>query len=201
MRGKYDVSNTPYIRQLWSEMTLTERVWLKTLPFKKLWLELWNNDLSRDRVNEKLTSKHKFESLDKASIHDSIPVAYQTPEWGFPKGRKKYAEADLECAIREFYEETNITNQQYTLLDIPPLEECFMGSNGIYYRHIYFLAKPNIPNLTLQVITKQQQDEIGDIHWVNINSAIHYIRPYQIHRLALIERLKTVIDTNPTAFS
>jgi 8-oxo-dGTP pyrophosphatase MutT (NUDIX family) len=31
------------------------------------------------------------------------------PEWSFPKGRRKIKENDLDCAVREFCEETQLT--------------------------------------------------------------------------------------------
>ena len=48
----------------------------------------------------------------------------------------------MKCAIREFEEETDVSKNEYTLLDnvILKLTEEFIGSNGVRYKHIYYLA-------------------------------------------------------------
>ena len=44
------------------------------------------------------------------------------PEWGFPKGRRNNKEKDINCAIREFYEETNFDNQDYQILNMEKID-------------------------------------------------------------------------------
>jgi 8-oxo-dGTP pyrophosphatase MutT (NUDIX family) len=45
-------------------------------------------------------------------ILNEIKEYWDTPEWGFPKGKKNRNENDRECAIREFREETNIESHE-----------------------------------------------------------------------------------------
>lgn len=67
---------------------------------------------------------------------------YDEPEWGIPKGRRDNKETDLQCAIREFQEETQITGNELTIYkNILPLEEVYVGNNGVRYRHVYFIAE------------------------------------------------------------
>ena len=69
-------------------------------------------------------------------------MKYKDPEWGFPKGRRNLKERDLQCAVREFEEETDIGRDNiYVLRCIDPLEEDFIGSNKKHYKHIYYIAK------------------------------------------------------------
>jgi 8-oxo-dGTP pyrophosphatase MutT (NUDIX family) len=67
---------------------------------------------------------------------------HEEPEWGIPKGRRDNKETDLQCAIREFQEETQLADNSITIYkNIMPLEEVYVGNNGIKYRHIYFIGE------------------------------------------------------------
>ena len=46
-------------------------------------------------------------------INKEVPIVYESPEWGFPKGRRNMHESDLDCAKREFEEETGIDESFY----------------------------------------------------------------------------------------
>merc|ERR1712196_590321 len=63
------------------------------------------------------------------------------PEWEFPKGRKNYQENELDCAIREFSEETGIDSELINIIsNLQPLEEMYIGTNLNFYKHKYFLG-------------------------------------------------------------
>lgn len=67
---------------------------------------------------------------------------HEEPEWGIPKGRRDNKETDLQCAIREFQEETQLADNSITIYkNIMPLEEVYVGNNGVKYRHIYFIGE------------------------------------------------------------
>jgi 8-oxo-dGTP pyrophosphatase MutT (NUDIX family) len=38
-------------------------------------------------------------------------------EWEFPKGRKNYQERDIDCALREFEEETGISKENINIIE------------------------------------------------------------------------------------
>ncbi len=40
-----------------------------------------------------------------------INITYTDTEWGIPKGRRNNKESDLEVALREFEEETNVNDK------------------------------------------------------------------------------------------
>ena len=61
-----------------------------------------------------------------------------------PKGRRNYKEKDLECALREFEEETGISSLRLNVVEnVLPFEETFIGTNHKSYKHKYFLAYLN----------------------------------------------------------
>ena len=67
---------------------------------------------------------------------------YVVPEWGFPKGRRNMSgESGLECALRELREETGIHQSDLEVVKGKPFEEVFTGSNGVRYRHVYYMAR------------------------------------------------------------
>jgi 8-oxo-dGTP pyrophosphatase MutT (NUDIX family) len=135
-----------------------------------------------------LKSRHSLES-DLDFYLDTADPIYFTPEWGFPKGRKKRGESDLECAIREFYEETNINESDIVILkNIKPIEEELIGTNGIKYKHIYYLAelKENKENL-IKDETKNSNSEIGDIGFFTYNESINLIREYHVEKKKILK--------------
>jgi 8-oxo-dGTP pyrophosphatase MutT (NUDIX family) len=125
---------------------------------------------------------------------------YTEPEWGFPKGRRMRGETDLACAVREFTEETNIPRHAYLLLNNIILEETFTGLNGVRYKHIYYVAllqHPDLVNLT-QKFTPMQRREISGIAWKTMADARSLIRPHHVERRAMLEYLTSILETFET---
>ena len=150
MRGKYSLDNTSYIKDLLKIMTRSERDLLVSLTFDELWDKLWMEKNSKYNFSEYNISKKKFNSLNQGvgkdkitlkTLNSEVNYVYESPEWGFPKGRRNLYEQDIDCARREFSEETGISGKYYELIDCNRIYETFKGSNGIRYRHIYYVAK------------------------------------------------------------
>jgi len=148
MRGKYSIYNKDYILNMIKQMTNEEKTRLITLPFSRLWEDLWSITPDVDfsaKVDpykaEELSSRNKFESLklgvytktDFYNLEELINMTqpiWTEPEWGFPKGRRNYQERDYDCAAREFCEETGYSiGRLVTVKNIQPFEEIFTGSN------------------------------------------------------------------------
>jgi mannitol-1-phosphate/altronate dehydrogenase len=67
--------------------------------------------------------------------------------------------------------------------NIEPLEEVFVGTNGIKYKHIYYAGLSNDSDeLFINMNNKHQADEIGDIGWFKYDDAISKIRPHHKDR-------------------
>jgi 8-oxo-dGTP pyrophosphatase MutT (NUDIX family) len=197
MRGKYDPADKEYLNRLFGNMTFKEQVAIMTEPFDVLWRLLWGDDRSS---SDYMASKEKFGQLNRTElmVHNLSP--YQEPEWGFPKGRRVRGESDMDCAVREFMEETNVPREAYTLLKNIVLEETFTGLNNIRYRHVYFVAlvkNPELINLT-QKFTAMQRREISGIAWKTITECEDLIRPHHIERPGMVRQLKNVLETFET---
>jgi len=66
---------------------------------------------------------------------------------------------------------------------LTPIEEEFIGTNGVKYKHIYYIAvdKKSAP-LSINKKNKHQISEIGDIGSFDYNTASGLIRPYHTTR-------------------
>jgi len=197
LRGKYDPTNLPYVGTLVKNMTLKEQVAIATESFETLWKNLWGDDRSSSDFQ---TSKERFYSLDRMTLMRENLSEYTEPEWGFPKGRRMRGETDLACAVREFNEETNIPREAYVLLNNILLEETFTGLNGVRYKHIYYVAllnRPELVNLT-QKFTAMQRREISGLAWKTLAEADVLIRPHHVERRAMLGQLKSILTTFET---
>ena len=197
MRGKYDPTNLDYLGTLFRNMTIKEQSLIACEPFDVIWKQLWGDDRNS---SDYPISRDKFNSLNRVQLMANNLSPYIEPEWGFPKGRRMRAETDLDCAIREFNEETNIPREAYVILRNITLEETFMGLNGVRYRHVYFVAllkRPELINLT-QRFTPMQRREISGIAWKTFADAQAHVRPHHVERMGMLSQLKDVVEMYET---
>jgi 8-oxo-dGTP pyrophosphatase MutT (NUDIX family) len=199
IRGKYDITNPTYIHTLIQNMTKFEQRRIVEYPFSMLWSILWGN--GRDvHSNEYAESKEKFEALDRARLVYAYRSSYDEPEWGFPKGRRMRRETDMDCAMREFFEETNVPRDAYTLCRNLQFSEVFRGTNGVTYKHIYFiglLSDAHTIDVT-QTLTPTQSREISSVAWKSFDDCRTLLRPYYIQRKALFDEIEKALETFET---
>ena len=189
IKGKYNISNQNSYLKLLNYMTLEEIDVIKNNNFTDIWNNLWNitenNKLLNLRYeNEYLNSKDKFEKIDK-SVFEKIKIIYNEPEWGFPKGKKNRYETNLDCALREFNEETGM-NKIIILNSINPINEIFYGTNNIKYKHIYYISLYDDINNIIDKSYLNDCNEISDIEWYNYENSNIIIRSYHIKKKMII---------------
>lgn len=203
IRGRYLIDDLDHIMSLFEQMTLYEIDNIKKGVFKDLWKELWSNeDKNKIYEIEFKQSKEKFEILKESGnlkylIENAVP-RFKIPEWGFPKGRRNSHEKNKDCSKRELEEETGLIEDDYILYNqINPLNEIFKGTNGILYKHTYYIGlSNNNKEIKLDENNKIQMDEIGDIGWFNYYNAINRIRPYQLERKRILNELYLFLINN-----
>lgn len=180
IRGRYFNQDIEKICKIFlSEMTHHERNKIQYLSFDELWDDLWFSHSCSNYKNDKKRSKEKYLRLDIQKLLKETTSIYNYPEFSFPKGRKHNKETNLECAIREFEEETCITQESYDILDIEPVIEIFQGSNNINYKHIYYIAKLNIDYpLKVDTTSVKQCEEVSNIDIVLVSDALKLFRDY-----------------------
>ena len=197
LRGKYNIHNNFHIKNILNEITHTEKQNIINFNYKQLWIKLWDitdsDEISKINSN-KNNNETKFEHLKKNPIFINHNTKYSEPEWGFPKGRRNLKESDINCAIREFNEETGFSQDVIKIFEnIYTLEENFTGSNLKSYKHKYFIAfidfkdSHNIHNF--------QKSEIGNMRCMSYNETISSIRDYNYEKIDLVKRVYYILNT------
>ena len=212
MRGKYELRDETGLQSLVDQTTQPERVRLLTLSFPELWRELWNGVASRRYLAEYEQAKAKFDVLRGAGgtrrnlseYCEAATTCWMEPEWGFPKGRRSSTETDIGCALRETTEEAGVPAAALRVLPAQdtsstpryadPLLEEFTGSNGVCYRHKYWLAEaPANLEVRLDPANADQRREIGDVRWCSMEEALTLIRPYNAEKRAVLVRASMLV--------
>jgi 8-oxo-dGTP pyrophosphatase MutT (NUDIX family) len=208
VRGNYNTKKKgfsfPYLQHLFRNMTMVEKKLVEEETFQVLWDTMCSNTVEQKRHFIYKRSKQKYSRLEdgvrvELARHKSILVTiksmlkkntttYHSPEWGFPKGRKNKNETGLECALREFTEETSIDNKKLVVLFKDPIVEEYMGSNGCVFCNKYYIArleKNNNNDLETQTSdyirkhgSKIQNVEIGRVQWLDYYQGSDNIRDY-----------------------
>lgn len=233
IRGKYNVQNRAYIKNLLANMTIDERNRLTKHDFEQLWMMFWQPDRTKSvsstmRMNSKEynQSKNRFELLSKGykfrgkgdavDTLFSLEVAlnetnsdFEETEFGFPKGRRNINETEIHCSFREFQEETSIPSSDLTIITdvkgVPTkFQETFMGTNGIWYKHVYYIAtlrstSPSNNNATGTLIpskTPIQMKEIRASVWHTYDGVIKSIRNTHLQRLVMFQEVHGYLNSH-----
>lgn len=203
LRAKYKLHDITYIQTQIEGTTIAERQALKTKSFEQLWIDLWGASTfeTKQYRQEYEQAKQKFEQLKEGIeidghcitlqyLLDTIPVKWETPEWGFPKGRRNVGETDIACAMREFQEETGLSRHEYTLFEgMDPILETFFGNNNIHYCHVYYLAFVH----DTCILQPESSNEIGSLGWFSLKDALEKIRPTNVEKRELLLRTSTIL--------
>ncbi|KXS08901.1 hypothetical protein M427DRAFT_50226 [Gonapodya prolifera JEL478] len=135
-------------------------------------------------------SKNKFEQINLKELFDSVSSEWIEPEYGIPKGRRMLHETELQCAIREFFEETGYKRTSYTFIDsIDPIVEEYVATNGFSYRHVYFLAVHKDPRDVALVPLRPCAGEISLAIWVPITKCKEFFRSYDKEKMEVVDKL------------
>ena len=205
LRGRYNENDISDYTNLFEQMTKDEINEIKTLTFDVLWNNLWNNDSKHFKVEyEDSYNKYNYirKTIDFEVFLSNIKVKFNSPEWGFPKGRRIYLEKNLACACREFEEETSLTKNDYSIIsNVPPINEIFYGTNNILYKHIYYFALcKNDVNAIINKNNHNQMLEIGNIGFFNFNESSKKIRSYHNERKNILNEsfifFSSIIENN-----
>lgn len=193
IRGKYKVEDKQKIISLLKIMTPIEKEKILNNSFDELWTDIWKKtSYMQIYQNEYNRSKKKFTTLNNNNQLNKLvketTLKFLTPEWGFPKGRRSNNENNITTAIREFKEESGLKENEINIItNIEPVQEIFYGSNGIQYKHIYYIALYTGSEKILKVNKSDTEfQEIGDIGWFNYMETNNLIRDYHYHRKKII---------------
>jgi len=133
--------------------------------------------------------------LNLGSIIEKSHTTWTEPEWGFPKGRRNNNEKEIDCALREFEEETGINKHSIKLIEnIIPYEEIFIASNYKTYKHKYFIAE--VDDKLDYNLENYQKAEVSKIKWFPLPDALNIIRPYNNEKIEMLININNCLKYN-----
>jgi 8-oxo-dGTP pyrophosphatase MutT (NUDIX family) len=203
IRGKYASYNIEKIQKIIDEMSIEEKQRILNEPFNELWNNLWGDSDVVQYRSEEIASSKKFETIkngistenENITLEDVVRLSkteWNETEWEFPKGRRNFQEKDLECALREFEEETGYsTNDIDVVENLMPFEELFIGSNHKCYKHKYFLAYMKDK---IDILQNYQRAEVSKLEWKTVEQCLESIRPYHLEKKQLIININKVLN-------
>lgn len=203
IRGKYSPYNLNQIQNIVSEMSINEKKKILSEPFDSLWKEMWGDNSKTQYKSEEYASSKKSDLLKSgifvngqkitlSNIVENSPTIWTETEWEFPKGRRDPKEKDLDCAAREFEEETGILKSNITIVEnVVPFEETFIGTNHKSYKHKYFLAKMNDDE---HALNNFQKTEVSKLEWKTFEQCLEAIRSYNLEKKIIITNVNKVLQ-------
>jgi 8-oxo-dGTP pyrophosphatase MutT (NUDIX family) len=212
LRGKYIQHNVEQLQNIFNEMSVGEREKIRVNNFETLWKQMWGDVPQGSQYrSEEFASQKKFDTLRNGiqislsdpkeivsleTLIDGSTTTWDETEWEFPKGRRNFQEKDLDCAIREFEEETGFLKKDLTIIEnVVPFEEIFIGSNHKSYKHKYFLAYMDTnKNVEPEALCNYQQSEVSKIEWKSLEECLESIRPYNLEKKQLIININKVLQ-------
>lgn len=198
LRGKYTLADPAYIQTLLNQMTIEEHSRLLMTPFDTLWTNLWNSQNTRQFRSELEHAKIMFDKIKSTGdIYGKMltryitdcTTAWEEPEWGFPKGRRSPHESELDCAVREFTEETGLKAREVRIRSRePPEYEDYVGTNGIPYKHTYYIGDC-VSDVNVNKFNRVQTREVSAIGWFPFEEAYLKLRSTNPEKRAVLGRI------------
>lgn len=187
IRGLYDVNDISKLNKMFSLMSKKEHNMIKGKEFDLLWNNLWQKTANKKEFKkEYLNSKKKFNIINENNTLDYLlnnGTQYETAEWELPKGRRNPTESNLECAKREFFEETGYDDSKYTVINNTlNISDTFTGTNGKEYKHIYYIVIFNEDIMENSL----QNKEVNKVSFLPWEKAITKVRSYYQSKINLL---------------
>lgn len=161
----FDLSNAAAISNTWKAL-YKQKATNNFVPY---------NIKSMSKLDFYIKRKNKFETTfvsDNGKRLRSLIADTKNNEliWEIPKGRKNRNETILDCAIREFKEETNVDIDLYNIIfNIKPVVESFVNANIKYVHNYYIAYTAQTFDPFINFKENDQISEIDSIRWVNLN--------------------------------
>jgi 8-oxo-dGTP pyrophosphatase MutT (NUDIX family) len=150
VKGIYNKNNDNELLRMFDNMTVDEKFCIMSLNFNIMW---YKSTLTLPYINKYMSKElTKYEKckikFEKTFLNDNgkrllniIKKSKSSKKiWEIPKGSTNKNESNINAAIREFYEETNIKKNKYKLLyHINPITYTFVDEN-ITYKYVYYIG-------------------------------------------------------------
>lgn len=192
VHAQYKSTSDDCILALLNKMTPDEKVDLLSLNFSQIWFRVWIYGTYRHVFYA--SCAHKFENnfcADKGARLQRLIQESASGEivWEIPKGRRDPNEDQLDCAIREFQEETDIGPGQYKFVTVGRnhLMSFTHYDEGVSYTNSYYIAVTDSDfEPAVNFRNKHQVSEVSAIQWMSLSALevldsrrliINFVRP------------------------
>jgi 8-oxo-dGTP pyrophosphatase MutT (NUDIX family) len=173
VHGKYAARCPRKVATMLNNMSVDERLDVYSLNFDQMWYRVWLDAERGDLYRKKLAKFHAVwlrddgGSLLRRLVREAHGIP--APRWDFPKGRRRTPkEPDVNCAVREFEEETGIAKADYRLL--PRFRRRLVYRHiGVTYVSVLFvaLARRDVTP-AVDFAHGHQVAEVGDVRWMSV---------------------------------
>lgn len=166
------------IQQLLNGMTIEEKTHILSLDFDKIWYRIW---LREYKPKSYFIVRAKFEKYfladEGVALKKWLAEAEHGGEvWEIPKGRRNRGESEINAAVREFEEETQIPKDLYDVLFGLKVRDS-VTDEGITYISTYHIALANKQFEPKISVCNNQINEIINIRWCTKNDIEVLKRP------------------------
>jgi len=202
IRGRYTFQE---LETFFKNMTFEERERIEKYSFDELWDDLWVDHSNTFYKEIKPRASIRFDT-NKYLIEKYLcntTTCQLEPSWGFPKGRRNSKESEIDCAFREFNEESTLCLNYINLLNTAPVTEVFKGTNDKMYSTVYYIAQTNErlewkkQKLYGRIRTETISEEISNLRWCTLGEALLLLKPWRQKLLIDLEiKLRSYLKLN-----
>ncbi len=204
VKGIYNKNSDHDVIKLFNNMSIEEKVCIMSLNFSSIWYMSYLKSpryMTPKELAKYESCKSKFEKKFLADNGSKLMKLLKNSKsvsciWEMPKGMKNKHESDINTAIREFYEETNISKNKYRILwDVQRFEFKFVDEN-VEYRYIYYpavmLDQRFQPGIDIS-ITKSSLLESSEIKFLSPEEALILTENKSLYKLliSIKKKIKT----------
>lgn len=149
--GLYRLKNFNSLIKLFNNMTNDEKSEIVRWNFDILWNRLWGLSKPVKEKYKKIFETNFSNDVNKQKLLKIIQSSKSIdPIWEIPKGHKEPYENEVQCAVREFREETGLSKTCYKILD-GEKTETDKDNNKVYVMKYFFaLINDNYKNMLLK---------------------------------------------------
>lgn len=176
--GKYKFGDNETLQHMFNGMVVNEKHLLLSHDFNKIWYHIWLRVPSAD-VNDSMYQfytgcRNKYErfiSKDGGKRLSSLIQKSRSPGdtgWGIPRGRPNPDEKEIDCGLRELWEEANVMSKSVNLLGVDPIVSSYNTPTCIYTCRFYVGHTNDDIAEGVNFSNPQQAKEIGDTKWVEL---------------------------------
>lgn len=129
------------LRKVLAGTTIDEKLTIISGDFDRIWDKIWVGHRTERYTKYRTMYENIMKSITLPEIIKIVgKSASSEPHWELPKGRKDPLETDIECACREFTEETTVARQLFRV-DIDNNTRCYLHDYGMLYTMKFWAAE------------------------------------------------------------